>query len=167
MSHTICALVVAGQVDTQWAGSLGLRATLTYEDISVFPIDHYFSAYWAATRGNDAQLDVPDGILAESVTFPSEAVLHDLVREVTGGHRPRFAIVQTEYFGGAGRQWAVAFDGEERLSPDGASINQALAALGVMATATADEFDVIGLGRFRSNPDHLAAYAALCDELGA
>ncbi|MEU6883339.1 hypothetical protein [Streptomyces sp. NPDC046712] len=115
MSHTICALVVAGQVDTKRARSVGLRAALTHEEIRVFPIDHHFSAYWAATRGNRAQLDVPDGILSERVTFPVEAVLHDLVREVTGRHRPLFAIVQTEYFAGTGGQWAAAFDGEERF----------------------------------------------------
>ncbi|MFD3536820.1 hypothetical protein [Streptomyces sp. NPDC058664] len=166
MSHTICALVVVGPVDTERAESVGLRAVLTHEDISVFPIDHYFSAYWAATRGNHAQLDVPEGIVSESVTFPGEAVLHDLVREVTGRRGPRFAIVQTDYFAGTGGQWAAAFDGEERLTPDRASINQALAALGVRATATMDEFDVIGLGGFRSNPDHLQVYASLCDELG-
>ncbi|MEU3690428.1 hypothetical protein [Streptomyces narbonensis] len=52
------------------------------------------------------------------------------------------------------------------LTPDRATINQALAALGVKGTATVDEFEVIGLGGFRSNPDYLQAYVALCDELG-
>lgn len=163
MSHSICALVVAGQVDIESARTVGLRAALVNQGVSVFPIDHYFSAYWAAVRGNSAGLDVPDGL---SVTFPTEAVLHDLVREVTGADRPRFAIVQTEYFGGMGDQWAAAFHGEERLTPDGASINQALGALGVRATDSLDEFDAIGLSEFRSNPDYLENYVALCDELG-
>ncbi|NML51691.1 hypothetical protein HHL19_22270 [Streptomyces sp. R302] len=166
MAHAMCGLVVAGRVDTPRAESVGLRAVLAHADITVFPIDHYFSAYWAAVRGNRAQLDLPPGILAESMTFPGEAVLHDLVREVTRGRTPRFAVVQTEYFAGTGDQWAAAFDGEVRLTPDGATINQALAALGVKAAATADEFDVIGLGAVRGNPDHLQAYAALCAELG-
>ncbi|WP_326657402.1 hypothetical protein [Streptomyces sp. NBC_00385] len=163
MSHRVCALVVTGRVDTERALSLGLRAVLAHDGISVFPIDHYFSAYWAAKRGNSALLDLPDGL---TVLFPTEAVLHDLVREVTGTDRPLFAIIATDYFGGAGGQWAVAFDGEDRVTPDRASVNQALAALGVRATASRDEFDVIGLGGFRSNPDYLEAYVDLCDELG-
>ncbi|WP_405896489.1 hypothetical protein OG242_02040 [Streptomyces sp. NBC_00727] len=166
MTHAVCALVVTGQLDTPRAESLGLHARLTYAGISVFPIDHYFSAYWAAVRGNPARLDLPPGILSESVTFPGDAVLRDLVCEVTHEPRPRFAVIQTEYFGGTGGQWAATFDGEMRVTPDGATINQALEALGVRATAAADAFDVIGLGTFRHNPDHLQAYVALCDELG-
>ncbi|NED16213.1 hypothetical protein [Streptomyces sp. SID9124] len=166
MTHAVCALVVTGQVDTPKAESLGLHARLTYADISVFPIDHYFSGYWAAVRGNRAQLDLPRDVLAESVTFPGDAVLLDLVREVTHEERPRFAVIQTDYFGGMGGQWAAAFDGEVRVTPDGATINRALEALGVRATATEDAFDVVGLGTFRHNPDHLDAYVALCDELG-
>ncbi|MCC5577065.1 hypothetical protein IMZ11_15675 [Microtetraspora sp. AC03309] len=163
MGHHICALVVAGRVDAGHGHSVGLRAELVHDDISVFPIDHYFSAYWAARRGSSAQLDLPDGLPA---TFPDEAVLCDLVREVTGTDEPRFAIIQTDYFGGIGDQWAVAFAGRRRLTADQASINEALAALGVRASASADEFDVIGLGEFRSNPDHLERYVDLCDELG-
>ncbi|WP_330241185.1 hypothetical protein [Streptomyces sp. NBC_00525] len=163
MSHNICALIVAGGVDVDQARTVGLRAAFVREGVSVFPIDHFFSAYWAAVRGNSARLDLPDGL---SDTFPTEAVLRDLVCEVTGTGRPQFAIIQTDYFGGLGGQWAAAFRGEERLTPAGASINQALAALGVRATDSLDEFDVIGLGEFRRNPDFLENYVDLCDELG-
>ncbi|GAA2908919.1 hypothetical protein GCM10010517_75370 [Streptosporangium fragile] len=164
MPHRICALVVAGSVDVERAHSVGLHARLVHDGISVFPIDHCFSTYWAAVRGNGALLDLPRRGLPG--LFPREAVLCDLVREVTGADEPRFAIVQTEYFGGVGGQWAAAFAGERRLTTDGASINEALAALGVRASASMDEFDVIGLGEFRSNPDYLDRYADLCDELG-
>ncbi|MFF5210407.1 hypothetical protein [Streptosporangium sp. NPDC000396] len=163
MGHHICALVVAGQVDAERVHSVGLRTELVHDGVSVFPIDHYFSAYWAARRGSSAQLDLPDGL---PTTFPGEAVLRDLVREMTGTDEPRFAIIQTEYFAGIGDQWAVAFAGERRLTAAQASINDALAALGVRASASADEFDVIGLGEFRSNPDYLDHYVDLCDELG-
>lgn len=88
MSHEICALVIAGPVDAQKAHSVGLRAELVHEGVSVFPVNHYFSSYWAAKRGNSALLDLPDGL---SLLFPTEAVLRDLVREVTGrtGHGSR------------------------------------------------------------------------------
>ncbi|GIH94256.1 hypothetical protein ACFFMN_06025 [Planobispora siamensis] len=164
MPHDICALVIAGQVDTERARSVGLRAELVYDRIGVFPIDHYFSAYWAAVRGNRASLDVPERCLG--ALLPNEAVLCDLVREVTGADEPRFAIIRTEYHAGMGSQWGVAFAGERRLTGDEASINEALAALGVRASDSMDEFDTIGLGGFRSNPDYLDRYADLCDELG-
>ncbi|MFJ7130362.1 hypothetical protein [Streptomyces sp. NPDC098101] len=163
MSHEICALVVTGQVDAPRARSVGLRAVLVHDGLSVFPINHYFSAYWAAKRRNSASLDLPEGL---SLLFPTEAVLCDLVREVTGTDRPRFAIIETHYFAGVGHQGAVVFDGEDRLATDPTSINQALAALGVRATSAMDEFDVIGLAGFRSNPEYLDAYAELCEELG-
>ncbi|GIH99959.1 hypothetical protein [Planobispora takensis] len=164
MPHRICALVIAGEVDAERARAVGLHAVLLHEGIGVFPVDHYFSAYWAATRGNEASLDLP--ARCRTGVFPAEAVLYDLVREVTGTDEPLFAIIQTEYFGGVGDQWAAAFAGERRLTTDEASINEALAALGVRASGAADEFDVIGLGTFRSNPDHLDRYGDLCDELG-
>ncbi|MFC3980481.1 hypothetical protein [Streptosporangium jomthongense] len=163
MGHHICALVVAGRIDADRARSVGLRAELVRDGVSVLPIDHYFSAYWAATRDRDTRLDLPEGLPA---TFPGETVLCDLVREVTGAEEPRFAIIQTEYFAGFGDQWAVAFAGERRLTTCQASINDALALLGVQASPPMDEFDTIGLGTYRSNPDHLDRYADLCDELG-
>ncbi|TXS04260.1 hypothetical protein EAO73_16500 [Streptomyces sp. col6] len=163
MSHEVCALVVVGPVDTQRALSVDLRAALVHDGISVFPINHNFSAYWAAKRGNRALLDLPEDI---SLVFPTEAVLRDLVREITGTDRPRFAIIETNYFGGIGDQWAAAFDGEERLAPDDASINQALAALGVRSASDREEFEVIGLDRFRTNPEYLDTYVQLCEELG-
>ncbi|MFI6813420.1 hypothetical protein ACIBG7_13460 [Nonomuraea sp. NPDC050328] len=165
MPHNICALVVAGPIDTERAGLVGLHAVLVHDDLHVFPIDHYYSAYWSAKRANHARLELPADLSA-AITFPGEAVLRDLAGEVSGTDRPRFAIIQTEYFAGTGSQWAVAFEGVERLSPDGSSISQALAALGVRATATMDEFEVLGLTGFRGNPDYLDDYVDLCDELG-
>jgi hypothetical protein len=81
MSHGVHALVVTGPVDSGRARSVGLRAVLTHGDITVFPIGHCFSAYWAAERGNSALLDLPDGLPG---LFPNEAVLRDLAGEATG-----------------------------------------------------------------------------------
>src|SRR5262245_52327054 len=128
MGHHICALVLAGPVDAARAESLDLRARLVHEDISVFPIDHYYSACWSAMRGNRASLDLPDNLAA---IFPRDAVLLDFAREITHNDEPRFAIILTDYFGGFGDQWAVAFHGKRRLPVDQTSINAALRALGV------------------------------------
>jgi hypothetical protein len=79
------------------------------------------------------------------------------------------AFVETEYFGGSGGQGAIVWhQGQVRLGPirtesfwrDGqfitpplaeGAINRALRFLGVQASAGLDEFDTLGLGRYRSN----------------
>jgi hypothetical protein len=162
MSHEITALVAAEPIDVDKAARLDLRARLVHEHVTVLPIDYHYSAYWAARRGVPGHLDVPAGL---NLIFPREFVLLDLVREITSLVEPRFAIIQTEYFT-AGNQWAVAFRGSTRLTGQDASINDALAVLGVRAAAPLDEFDTIGLGGYRGNPDYLDAYLELCDELG-
>jgi hypothetical protein len=69
------------------------------------------------------------------------------------------AYVETEYFGGAGAQSAIAFvDGQEAAAPQsgrGAGpINQALRRIGVIRTLAEDEFDAVGLGERRSMADY-------------
>lgn len=163
MGHHLCALVLTGPVDAARGAARDLRALLVHGDVSVYPIDHYYSAYWAAIRADRARLDLPDDLAA---IFPAEAVLLDLVREVTRSSEPRFAIILTDYFGGAGCQWAVAFQGTRRLTGDQTSVNAALRALGVRAVPPADEFDTVGLGAHRHNPEYLDRYQDLCDRLG-
>jgi hypothetical protein len=68
------------------------------------------------------------------------------------------AYFETEYYGGLGDQGAVvAKDGKIISGPkegDG-SINSALQLLGVKKENAYDEYEAIGLGRFRSNEDWL------------
>jgi hypothetical protein len=64
------------------------------------------------------------------------------------------AYAETEYFGGAGMQAAIAWSRGQRIfePQQGASgvINGALASIGVHCAGNHDEFDTVGLGRFRS-----------------
>lgn len=73
-------------------------------------IGHYYTAYWQAWRGEAAKLDVPPDFPA---TFPREGVVLSLAAALTGsvdrGEAPTFALVMTDYFGGASDQWACAF----------------------------------------------------------
>jgi hypothetical protein len=68
------------------------------------------------------------------------------------------AYFETAYFGGAGGQGAiVAKDGRIVFGPvqgDG-SINSSLRMLGAKKQLARDEFDALGLDRFRSNEDWL------------
>ncbi len=165
MSHAICALVVVGNYDRDIAGKMDLRAIATYEDVSVFPIDHYYSTFWAADSSVGGELDVAMTVPA---TFPRDLVLLQFVRDMTGNAEPKFAIIQTGYDGGQshhnGAQWAAAFQGARRLSSDHAAINDALRAIGVPRRYPKDEFDTIGLAAYWSNPRHLEKYRAWCSE---
>ena len=160
MPHNICAIVIEGPYDVARAASLDLRPTLTHGALTVLPIDHYWSAVQGALRGRSEQLDMPNRRL-----LPGDAVIADIVRELTGAPEPRFAIIWTEYFGGAGDQAASAFAGERRLTT-GTTINEALRALDVVRAGELDEFDTIGLGGFRSNPEYLEAYIERAEALG-
>jgi hypothetical protein len=146
---------VAESVDEERATAVDLRPMIVHEHVTVLPIDMYYSEYWAIRRGARTPLDLPSDL---PVIFPFEVVLLDLVREVTSVAEPLFAIIQTDYFGGDGSQWAAVFRGATRLTDEKTSINTALAALGVRASSPDDEFDTIGLGRYRSNPEYLDRY---------
>lgn len=165
MSHAICALVIVGPYDHDIAGKVDLRAIASYEDVSVMPIDHYYSTFWAADSSVGGELDVPMTVPA---TFPRDMVLLQFVRDMTGRPEAKFAIIQTEYDSAKthhnGAQWAASFQGARRISGDHASINEALRAIGVGRRYPKDEFDTIGLGAYWQNPRHLEKYRAWCSE---
>lgn len=165
MSHQICALVIVGNYDRDIAGKIDLRAIASYEEVSVMPIDHFYSTFWAAESSVGGELDVPMHVPA---TFPRDKVLFQFVRDMTQRAEPKFAIIQTEYDNGQshhnGAQWAAAFEGQRRISGDHASINDALRAIGVGRRYPKDEFDTIGLGAYWSNPRHLEKYRSWCTE---
>ncbi len=165
MSHAICALVIVGNYDRDIAGKVDLRAIATYEDVSVMPIDHFYSTFWAADSSVGGELDVPMHVPS---TFPRDKVLLQFVRDMTARTEPKFAIIQTEY--GVehshhnGAQWAAAFAGARRISANHATINDALRAIGVGRRYPKDEFDTIGLAAYWHNPRHLEKYRAWCTE---
>jgi hypothetical protein len=162
MSHCICALVISNRYDHEIARSFGLHERLAYGSLSLLPISHYWSAYWQAKRG-----DVDGKLAAEGVPgiFPTDGVIRAVACELTHLPTPRFAVIMSDYFGGIGDQWAIAFEGERALTSVG-SVNAALRELGVVRAEGLDEWDTIGLGGYRSQPDHLDAFVDLCDELG-
>ena len=167
MAHNICALVIEGPYDTALAASLDLRPLLAHGALTVLPIDHHWSAVQAAQRGRTDALDLPEiPFLDELGGVPHEAVIADIVAELTGNAAPRFALIKTEYFGGAGEQCAFAFIGERRITT-GLSINEALRALDVVATDGRDELETIGLVHVRHNPGYLGGYAARARALRA
>ena len=68
----------------------------------------------------------------------------------------RMPLVETDYFGGNGTQWAAAYYGNTELMPlkeaDAGPINSALKAIGVRSLLT-DRFTAVGLGEHRDWDD--------------
>ena len=75
-----------------------------------------------------------------------------------------YALIETDYFGGNGDQVAAVYRkghdspliASERVKHG--AINNALRAIGVRARKGADEFDTLGLGRYRNFEDWFARY---------
>ncbi|HKK76465.1 MAG TPA: hypothetical protein VJ953_15400 [Saprospiraceae bacterium] len=113
----------------------------------------------------------------EEIITPYES-LSPKIRETlkTLSRQGKCAYIETNYFGGLGTQVSEIWENGERiagplLSYDGIenkmqnpavsvvaeAINQALRDMGVQRAAEKDEFDMLGLGRFRSNHSVLKA----------
>ena len=92
---------------------------------------------------------------------PFERLTESLIAFARGlsKHAP-VAYLETEYFGGAGTQAAIAWSGGEEIliasTGDGA-VNAALRAIGARKGGSHDEFDEIGIGRFRDNESWVEA----------
>jgi hypothetical protein len=163
VGHNITAILIADPFVPDVARTLDLEAVPLTPPLTLFHIDHYYTGYWQAVRGYREHLDLPAGLPG---VFPRHGIVTQLVAELTELDAPRFALIQTEYFGGIGGQWACVFTGIHRETGDRASINDALRLLGVVKAGSLDEFDTVGLGAHRSSPDHLERYVDLCEELG-
>jgi hypothetical protein len=162
MGHSMCAILLKGAFDGQRAAAYDLFGSALGHDITLFHIDHYYTACW------QKQLDVQGSLQAPGACaiFPDEAVIAVLMSTITGRPDPLFAVILTDYFGGAGEQWVYVYRGAALVDPQIRSINQALARLGVVARPGLDAFDTIGLGSYRSQPEYLDKYRDLADELG-
>src|SRR5690349_5094408 len=105
MGHAIQAVLLAGICQADAARRWDVVPVSLARGWSLVHITHYFSAYWQAKLGVEARLEIPANF---GVTFPAEGVLHRMVVDLAGGRVP-FAVIMTDYFGGVGDQWAVAF----------------------------------------------------------
>jgi hypothetical protein len=163
MGHALTALLTAHECDSSRVASWDLPS-VALPRLTLFHVTHYYSAYWQARRGYRGMLDVPSHFPA---IFPRERVLVDLLADITQNEAPRFALIQTNYFGGIGEQWACFFEGTKRLSAPEASINGVLCEMGVLRGTAVDEFEAVELDRHRHTPDEFyERYVGLCDELG-
>lgn len=89
-------------------------------------------------------------------------VLAELAKRISKNTDVEFALIETDYFGGIGNQFASVYT---NVSNEWHTINQVLKHLGVGRKDQLDEFDTVGLGSIRSRPDELFEnYADFLDE---
>lgn len=162
MGHDITALIVPEPFDDAAALEWDVAGVPLGQGLRLVHVSDSYVAYQQHRRGVVADLDLPEDL---PDTFPRGAVVADLVRAVSGPAAVTFALVMTEYFGGVGDQWAVAFVDGRRVAGV-TDINGALDVLGVRPEAGKDAFDSVGLSEQRSAPEELDRYWDLCEELG-
>jgi hypothetical protein len=164
MGHKISAVILKGGYDAAIAEQHDLRGVPLGFELTMFPIDHYYTACWEKLLGVAGCLRAPARF--DDLIFPCERVVAELMTRITLRAEPLFAIIVTDYFGGVGSQGAGVYRGAELASDRITAINQALQYLGVKAQKGYDEFDTVGLGGHRSMPDYLHKYVEMADELG-
>ena len=151
MGHAIQALLIRETAAYLVADALPhTRAISVGQGIRLVPIT---DATFDALRERFPDLQDPPETEFWKLSGPVSFVAQQL------SHHGPVAYVETEYFGGTGEQAATVWDsGKVRMSPTKAPsgpINSALRIMGARASLMHDEFEVVGLGRNRSNDDWL------------
>jgi hypothetical protein len=163
MGHQITAILLKGDYDDTIAKEHDLFGHELAPGITLFFINHFYSACWQAILETEGHLD-RNGV--NYLLYPAEKSMARLMQKISGKRKPLYAIVATDYFGGHGQQYANVYKKDRLVTRKIKTINQALAYLGVIAKEGMDEFESSGLHQFRSNPGWLEKYEDLADELG-
>jgi len=143
MGHAISALLIRRKIDLVAVRELGLVSMELDQGLTIIPLSADL-----CDRLSD-ELSAP-GSMADRPLFDTKAV-HRVAELVAPA--ARFAIIETDYFGGTGDQAAVVYEAGHAVLPGRSAsigpINDALLALGVVSNGSQDPFDTVGLGRFR------------------
>jgi hypothetical protein len=159
MAHIINAVILKGTYNKEEAEKYELRGVELDFNLNLFFVDKYYTAYWQKKLGTT-------GYLVTNNSFKNEMVIFELMKRIAH-HRPiQYATIATAYVGGMGEQYANAYQDQENVDVSINDINKALHYLGVSSSAEDDEFDRVGLGRFRKNPDFLDKYRDMAKDLG-
>lgn len=149
MGHCVTAIISSNPaVESILRSSPGLVAVPLVDGLSLIPLDD----------------DAIDSVAADySQTADGFTYLSPSLAAFLADHSRHAALVyfETEYFGGIGTQAAVACRDGHPLSAtpcsgDGA-ISRGLACLGITPNGAFDEFDYVGLSRYRHTSDWIAA----------
>ncbi|XZF14486.1 hypothetical protein ACTHGU_22105 [Chitinophagaceae bacterium MMS25-I14] len=163
MGHCITAIILKGDFDKNKAEGFDLFATDLGFDLNLFHINHYYSACWQHKLQLNDLLEIVD---VDCGLFPTEIAIAEIMKIISGTDNPEFAVILTDYFGGAGYQCANVFKAHRNADKNANTINKVLRYLGVEAAKGMDEFDTVGLYAIRHSPDFLEKYTDLANEYG-
>jgi hypothetical protein len=154
MPHNITAIILKGNFDKSKAEQFDLFGK---------DIDHYQTACWQYELKTVGQLETS---ISDNFIFPTEIAISKVVKDISNEDIPFYALIQTDYFGGIGKQYASIYRYKDNIDKNAKTINQVLIHLGVNRIGQLDEFDTIGLDKIRSQPDIFDKYVDLADEYG-
>ena len=165
MGHSLSAIILKGNYKPQLVKLFDLHSVALSQGMTLFFVDHYYSAIWQAVLGTEGYLETSG---TGNLLFPNEKALARIMELISVEPLPLYAIIVTDYFGGIGDQCGNVYRGEELVDEGITTINQALKCLGVFPKRDLDEFDTLGLANYRSNPDEDDDIydSDLADELG-
>jgi hypothetical protein len=151
MGHTVTAIIAKNLVAEYLLNTHSLASVILVDDLRLIPLE-------------DNDLDALG--VEFSHVIPGFAYLSPELSEFCADVSKKGPLVylETDYFGGVGTQAAVAFAQglvwhPTPVSGEGA-INIALQTLGVGVSPGLDEFDSVGLSRYRSTSDWKEAATA-------
>ena len=158
MAHIIDAIVLKNNYDSKEAEKYDLRGVPLDFGLTMFFIDDDFINYW------QNKLNIA-GFLETNCPYPNARVIYEFMKRISRSDPIQYAVVSTAYVGGIGEQYANVYKNDENVDISIKTISDALRFLGVLKESHYDEFDALGLGRFRSNPDYLNKYHRLLQNL--
>lgn len=158
MSHIIQAILLKGPYNHEEADKYELAGVDLDFDLTLFYIDNDFIDYWEKKLAYS-------GYLESNCHLVNKRVIYELMKRISLSIPVEYAIIVTAYVGGMGDQFANIYRNDQNVDPSFNTINDVLNYLGVDRGNHLDEFDAVGLGRYRSNPGYLDKYQKLLEEL--
>jgi len=155
MGHNISAMITKGTVDSGLAQKIDLPI-IQLGTFTMVPLDAAHSDYWAE------KLEIGHKSLSTMIHDCEATLEFARILEIT-----KFALIQTDYFGGIGSQAATVYVGKTRIFLEEAGkvsrnkcgpINTALKEIGVKTERGKDEFSSLRLPAYRSFEDYFEAY---------
>ena len=139
MGHNICAIIGKKPINEDNLKKYGLA--LAYEEnFAIIILDQDSIWYWSE------KLNFSIESQSENIEWACELIFH-FAKEIG---LKKYAIIQTDYFGGIGSQCASLYEDGQIVTPD-KSIDEILNLLGVIRIDKKDEFDSINLGEYRDS----------------
>ena len=138
MGHHISAIIGRAPINEDNAAKFDLPF-FNENGFVIVALNPYHHDFWDEKLGYEYE-KISDDLMDTKCT-------HFLAKEIG---LKEFAIIYTDYFGGVGSQTAVAYTDEiQTMPPTDDGICKALNIIGVNRNWSQDEFDVIGLGKYR------------------